>query len=120
MRTRLLGLAVLVNAVEVHGAAKRAWLPAGPVDQGDVEVAEPVLDEVGVRVVGVVEDSSPFRRRFQPSHPDADQEGYVSLPNVDTEVEMTDMLNASRAYQANLTAIGLIRDLNQRALDLGK
>ena len=75
---------------------------------------------VGVEVAAVVEDQGPARRRYEPSHPDADAEGYVTLPNVDPAEEMVDMLSAARAYQANLTAIGLIRDLVQRALDLGR
>lgn len=75
---------------------------------------------VGVKVAAVVEDQSAFRRRYEPSHPDADAEGFVSLPNVDPAEEMVDMLSAARAYQANLTAIGLIRDLVQRSLDLGR
>jgi flagellar basal-body rod protein FlgC len=75
---------------------------------------------VGVHVASVVEDQSPFRRRYDPSHPDADAEGFVAMPNVETPVEMVDMMSASRAYQANLSAIGLIRDIVQRALELGK
>ena len=74
----------------------------------------------GVEVAAVVEDQGPARQRYEPSHPDADAEGYVTLPNVDPAEEMVDMLSAARAYQANLTAIGLIRDLVQRALDLGR
>ena len=74
----------------------------------------------GVRVAGIVTDQSDFRRRFEPSHPDADADGFVALPNVDQPQEMVDMLSAARAYQANLTAIGLIRDLVARALELGK
>jgi flagellar basal-body rod protein FlgC len=68
----------------------------------------------------IVEDQAPFRQRFEPSHPDADANGFVALPNVDVPEEMIDMLGAARAYQANLTAIGLIRDTMNRALDLGK
>jgi flagellar basal-body rod protein FlgC len=75
---------------------------------------------VGVQVAGIVEDQSPFPRRYDPAHPDADKNGFVAMPNVDTPEEMVNMLSASRAYQANLTAIGLIRDLFQRALELGK
>ena len=74
----------------------------------------------GVKVAGVVEDQAPFRKRYEPSHPDADAEGFVSLPNVDAPQEMVDMLGAARAYQANLTAIGLIRDLVAKALELGR
>ena len=75
---------------------------------------------VGVEVAAVIEDQSPFRRRYDPSHPDADAEGFVALPNVDTPEEMVNMLSASRAYQANLTAIGLIREVVQKALELGR
>ena len=74
---------------------------------------------VGVQVREIVEDQT-VRQRFEPSHPDADANGFVALPNVDVPEEMIDMLGAARAYQANLTAIGLIRDTMQRALDLGK
>ena len=74
----------------------------------------------GVRVTSVVEDQTPFRRRYEPSHPDADAAGFVAMPNVDVPEEMVDMLGAARAYQANITAIGLIRDTLQKALDLAK
>jgi len=74
----------------------------------------------GVKVAAVVEDQAPFRKRYEPSHPDADAEGFVQLPNVDPQNEMVDLIGASRAYQANLTAIGLIRDLVARSLDLGR
>lgn len=75
---------------------------------------------VGVNVVDVVEDQAPFRRRYEPAHPDADASGYVALPNVDQAEEMVNMLGAARAYQANLAAIGLIREVLQRSLELGK
>jgi flagellar basal-body rod protein FlgC len=78
------------------------------------------IEAAGVRVSEVIEDQSPFRRRYEPSHPDADADGFVAVPNVDVPEEMVDMLGAARAYQANLTAIGLIRDTVQKALDLAK
>lgn len=74
----------------------------------------------GVKVAAVVEDQSEYRRRYEPSHPDADKNGFVSLPNVDAANEMVDMLGAARAYQANLAAIGIIRDMVAKALELGK
>jgi flagellar basal-body rod protein FlgC len=77
-------------------------------------------EAAGVKVAAVLEDKSEFRRRYEPSHPDADADGFVAVPNVDVPEEMVDMLGAARAYQANLTAIGLIRDTIQRALDLAK
>jgi flagellar basal-body rod protein FlgC len=75
---------------------------------------------VGVQVSNIVEDQAPFRKRYEPSHPDADAEGYVSVPNVDVPEEMVDMVGAARAYQANITAINVIRDTVQRSLELGK
>jgi flagellar basal-body rod protein FlgC len=77
-------------------------------------------DAVGVRVASVVEDRSPFQQRYEPSHPDADENGYVSLPNIDPNTEMVDMVGASRAYQANLAAISIIRDMLQKSLDLAR
>jgi flagellar basal-body rod protein FlgC len=77
-------------------------------------------EAIGVRVDDIVEDQTDFRRRYEPSHPDADAEGFVAMPNVDVPEEMVDMLGATRAYQANLTAINLIRDTIQRALELGR
>ena len=74
----------------------------------------------GVKVSAVVQDQTPFRKRFEPSHPDADADGFVSLPSVDAPQEMVDMLGAARAYQANLAAIGLIREMVSKALELGR
>ena len=79
-----------------------------------------VTQSAGVRVSAVLEDQSEFTKRYEPSHPDADEDGIVLVPNVQVPEEMVDMLGAARAYQANLTAIGLIRDTIQRALDLAK
>jgi len=93
-------------------------LQSTPVDSFDQVLGR--ASSTGVQVAGIVEDQTAPRRRYEPSHPDADKEGYVSLPNVDPAEEMVDMLSAARAYQANLTAIGLIRDMVSRALELGK
>jgi flagellar basal-body rod protein FlgC len=58
--------------------------------------------------------------RHEPSHPDADENGFVKVPNVDVTMEMVDLLGAARAYQANLAAITIIRDMVTRSLELGK
>ena len=93
-------------------------LRAEPVDTFQAALGRSTA--TGVKVAAVVEDQSEFRRRYEPSHPDADKDGFVSLPNVDAPMEMVDMVGAARAYQANLAAIGLIRDMVQKALELGK
>lgn len=72
----------------------------------------------GVRVEGAVNDMSDFREEYNPAHPAADERGYVQLPNVDTLVEMMDMREATRAYEANLNMIEAARTMTSRALDL--
>lgn len=93
-------------------------LESEPLEPFDGELGR--AGAIGVRVDDIVEDQGEFRRRYEPSHPDADAEGFVAMPNVDVPEEMVDMLGATRAYQANLTAINLIRDTIQRALELGR
>jgi flagellar basal-body rod protein FlgC len=75
---------------------------------------------VGVKVAEIVQDGGAFKTRYEPSHPDADENGFVQMPNVDAPQEMVDMLGAARAYQANLAAIGLIREMVSKALELGR
>lgn len=72
----------------------------------------------GVRVTRIVEDPSPLRRVYDPGHPDADADGYVSYPNVNVVTEMVDLIAASRAYEANLTAFQTAKELFTRTLDL--
>lgn len=93
-------------------------LSADPVNSFDAALGRSTA--TGVKVARVVEDQSEYRRRYEPGHPDADADGFVSLPNVDASTEMVDMIGAARAYQANLAAIGIIRDMISKALDLGR
>jgi flagellar basal-body rod protein FlgC len=72
----------------------------------------------GVQVSGVVQDSSPLKRVYDPGHPDADAQGYVSMPNVDTVTEMVDLISAQRAYEANVTAMQAAKQMFSRTLDL--
>ena len=74
----------------------------------------------GVEVSGVVEDSRPFDRRYEPGHPDADKEGYVSYPNVNAMEEMANLVEAARSYEANLAAIGIVKTMINRTLDIGR
>ncbi|MDI6870344.1 MAG: flagellar basal body rod protein FlgC [Bacillota bacterium] len=72
----------------------------------------------GVRVVAIRPDLSPLRRVYNPGHPDADAEGYVTMPNVDPVVEMVDLIGAARAYEANVTVINETKNMAARTLDL--
>ena len=72
----------------------------------------------GVRVSGIVEDSSALKRLYDPGHPDADKDGYVTMPNVNTVTEMTDLISSSRAYEANVTAMQTAKTMFTKTLDL--
>lgn len=74
----------------------------------------------GVRVVGVARDPSPPRVVYQPGHPDADANGYVTYPNVDMVHEMVDLITASRAYEANIQAFNAAKNMFLRTLDIGR
>jgi flagellar basal-body rod protein FlgC len=72
----------------------------------------------GVRVDRVVADASPLPRRYEPGHPDADSAGYVTYPNVNPVMEMTDLLSAVRAYQLNAAAVQASKNMIQQSLQI--
>ncbi len=72
----------------------------------------------GVRAVGIVEAEGDPRRKFDPDHPDANEDGHLLMPNVDPIKEMVDMMTATRAYQANVTAIESAKTMFNSALDI--
>ena len=74
----------------------------------------------GVKAVGIVDDQSPFRKVYDPTNPDADADGNVSLPNVNTLNEMADMIAATRAYEANVTAMTSEKNMFSKALEIGR
>jgi flagellar basal-body rod protein FlgC len=75
---------------------------------------------VGVRVTGIIKDPSPPRMVYDPGHPDANSEGYVAYPNVNAVNEMVDLISASRAYEANITAFNATKSMALQALTIGK
>ena len=74
----------------------------------------------GVRVVGIAEDNTPPRLVYDPAHPDADARGYVALPNINVVNEMIDLITASRAYEANVTAFNAAKSMALKALEIGR
>jgi flagellar basal-body rod protein FlgC len=74
----------------------------------------------GVQIEDVVEDQTPFKKVYNPSHPDADSDGYLYKPNVDLIVETTNMLMARRAFEANIAAIKATRQMVIKALEIGR
>ncbi len=73
-----------------------------------------------VRVVAVEESGEPARLVHQPGHPDANAEGYVTLPNINPVLEMVDLLGATRAYEANITALQAAKSMATKALEIGR
>jgi flagellar basal-body rod protein FlgC len=74
----------------------------------------------GVKVEEVVESPKPFERIHNPGHPDADKEGYLTLPNVNIMEEMTDMISATRAYEANSSVLQATKQMVQKSLEIGR
>jgi len=74
----------------------------------------------GVEVVAIKEDLSPFKREYNPEHPDANEEGYVLLPNIDVVSEMINLISASRAYEANVTVMNGTKSMALKALSIGR
>lgn len=75
---------------------------------------------LGVKAVGIVEDPTPLRRVYDPTHPDADAEGYVTMPNVNILNEMADMIASTRAYEANVSAMNSEKSMFLKALEIGR
>ncbi|WP_027624836.1 flagellar basal body rod protein FlgC [Clostridium lundense] len=75
---------------------------------------------LGVKAVGVKEDKSEFRRVYDPSHPDADKDGYVLMPNVNMLNEMADLITATRSYEANVDSMNAEKSMFMKALEIGR
>jgi flagellar basal-body rod protein FlgC len=96
----------------------------GPYRRRDVVFETVLMDEAGysegVRVKDVVVDQRPPRVVYDPSHPDADKNGYVKLPNINLVEEMVNMMLATRAYEANVNSFNITKGMILKALELGK
>ena len=73
-----------------------------------------------VKIQGIREDMSELKRVYEPDNPEADEDGYVTMPNVDIVTEMVDMISASRSYEANVTASTASKNMAMQALNIGK
>lgn len=106
------------------GAYKRQLAVFAPREGNGNSFAQFLSQELnsgsGVRVVGITKDNSPTRRVYDPAHPDANQEGYVEMPNVNVVTEMVDMISATRGYEANVTVINAAKSMALKALEIGK
>jgi flagellar basal-body rod protein FlgC len=117
-----------VLAENLANAETTRTAEGGPYRRRDVVFAqaEPVpsfssvLNEQlrGVEVSEVIVDDSAPEKRYLPGHPDADKDGYVAFPKLNTAEEMVDLMGAARGYQANVAAISALKDMVQRTIDL--
>lgn len=74
----------------------------------------------GVKVVGIKKDTAPPKLIYNPEHPDANENGYVEMPNINVLSEMIDMIEASRAYDANVSALDTAKSMAMKALEIGR
>lgn len=106
----------------VANSSSTAQTPGGDPYQRKTISFEPSVDErTGAAIVNVGEverDKSAFGLRFEPSHPAADEYGYIKLPNVNPLIEMSNMREASRSYEANLTMLENARAMRNRLIDM--
>ncbi len=88
--------------------------------QDALKTATGIVQKEGVQVDGIIEDPSALVPVYDPTHPDANADGYVMYPNVNTAQEMTDAMGASRAYEANVTAFNATKAIVLKALEIGQ
>lgn len=117
----------MANADSVSSSVDETYRARKPV----FALQEPSLEQVsnmdagllpgqGVQVKGIVESQAPLRTEYNPSHPLADEKGYVHYPNVNVVEEMADMISASRSFQINAEIMNTAKQMVQRALTLGQ
>jgi flagellar basal-body rod protein FlgC len=80
----------------------------------------PSKEANGVKVTEITEDEAPFELIYDSEHPDANEEGYVAMPNVDPLKEMVDLISSTRSYEANVTAMNATKGMLMKALEIGK
>lgn len=119
---RAQGTRLRVIAENIANANSTAQTPGGEPYRRKLVTFDNELDRsLGletVRVDSIVADRSAFQRRYEPGHPAADEEGYVLLPNVNSLMEMADLREAQRSYEANLKAIESSRSMLQKTIDI--
>ncbi len=128
-RTRVnLATSNLANAESTRGPDGKPYrrrdpvLEAVPFDQALTEAGGSGggAPSLGVQVAEIREDASPGRKVYSPGHPDADAQGFVTLPNVNPIHEVVNLMTAAKSYEANATAVDTLKTMAQRALDIGK
>jgi flagellar basal-body rod protein FlgC len=110
----------LANAQSVGGSETDTYRARHPVFSAVMQSLHSDASSVGVRVDGIVESQAPMEKQYQPSHPLANEEGYVFLPNVNMVDEMANMISASRSYQSNVEVLNTSKQMILAALRMGQ
>lgn len=111
------------NLANIHSTQTEA---GGPYRRKDVVFStipigsDPSTVMEGVKLVQVVDSEEPFKRIYDPGHPNADKNGFVSLPNINIMEEMVNMMMATRAYEANVTTFNMSKSMFLKALEIGR
>lgn len=107
----------LANAESTHGPDGQPYRAKHVIFR---MAGEPGSRTGGVEVSRIVEDPSPLKQVYRPEHPEADDEGYIRLPNVDVASEMVNMISAARAYEANVEVMNTTKQLMMRTMTMGQ
>ena len=110
----------LANAGSVSGDPDKVYRARQPIFSSFQETLADQSGVTGVRLNGIVESSAPLQVRYQPEHPEADENGNVYVSNVNTVEEMVNMISASRSYKNNVDIINTTKDLLLQTLSLGR
>ena len=107
----------ITNATTTRGEDGKPYVRKIAVFQENLDEAKKLN---GVKAVGIVEDESPLKSVYDPTHPDANEDGYVTMPNVNLLNEMADIIAASRAYEANVDTLNASKSMFTKSLELGR
>ena len=110
----------LANSDSVSSSVDQVYRTRSPVFSAVMDDAQAGYKQGGVQVKGIVESQAPVRQEYNPSHPMANEEGYVFHSNVDPMAEMANMMSASRSYQNNVEIANTAKQLMLRTLQLGQ
>jgi flagellar basal-body rod protein FlgC len=115
-----------VNTTRTRGGGpyrrKEAIFAARPLEESFKKIlADRQMKQLSIVMVDrIIEDSNSPVMKYDPQHPDADEKGYVAMPNINVMEEMVNMISATRGYEANVTALKAAKDMASRALEIGK
>jgi flagellar basal-body rod protein FlgC len=135
-----MGLMKVFHTGESALAANRFWLelvannmanaqttrtPEGGPYRRKLPVFSQILDAAmgmanGVQITGIVPDEAPLQRVYKPGHPDADDKGFVLMPNVNIVSEMVDMIGIQRSYDANVTMLSAVKNMANKSMEIGR